>query len=84
MALEVILLTHCALLLASHRSEMQKDKRHTSCDAPYRQALMFKPRTFSHSLRNNIFFFWRNSPTVGHGLLINVVSRSHTTTHRSR
>ena len=31
-------------------------------------------------------YFGRNSPPppVGHGLLINEVSRSHTTTHRSR
>jgi len=28
--------------------------------------------------------FWRNSPPVGHGLLIHEVSRSHTTTHHSR
>jgi len=30
------------------------------------------------------FFFWRNSPPVGQGLLIQEVSRSHTTTHHSR
>ena len=31
-----------------------------------------------------LFVFWRNSPPVGHGLLIHEVSRSHTTTHYSR
>ena len=32
------------------------------------------------------FFFclWRDSPPVGHGLLIHEVSRSHSTTHHSR
>jgi hypothetical protein len=28
--------------------------------------------------------FWRDSPPVGHGLLIHEVSRSHSTTHHSR
>ena len=28
--------------------------------------------------------FWRDSPPVGHDLLIHEVSRSHTTTHHSR
>jgi hypothetical protein len=29
-------------------------------------------------------FYGRDSPSVGHGLLIHGVSRSHTTTHHSR
>ena len=28
--------------------------------------------------------YWRDSPPVGHGMLIHEVSRSHTTTHHSR
>jgi len=32
----------------------------------------------------SLFCFWRNSPPVGHGLLIHEVSRSHTTTYQSR
>ena len=31
-----------------------------------------------------LFFFWRNSPPLGQGLLIHEVSRSHSTTHHSR
>jgi len=38
------------------------------------------------SVYQSVFFFfiWRNSPPVGHGLFVHEVSRSHTTTHRSR
>jgi len=36
------------------------------------------------TLHCHFFFFWRDSPPVGHGLLIHEVSRSHTTTHYSR
>jgi len=32
----------------------------------------------------HIFFSWRNSPPVGQDLLINEVSRQHTTTQHSR
>jgi len=31
-----------------------------------------------------LFFFWRNRPPVGEGLLDHGVSKSHTTTHHSR
>ena len=45
---------------------------------------LYKVPALSAGIYWTVFFFWRNSPPVGHGLLIHEVSRSHTTTHHIR